>query len=160
MGTEIDVKGRPIMDWVGVSDEQFASLLSQVRGQGIAHRLATRLLTSDAHVTQAEVSAALLTEGDQECIGFTIRALPASQADSAGTLDDLSRAIAKLDSQVGQAPLPELLREAAVLLERYFIRVAMERSDDNPEAAAALLGVDPGRIEPSKPQAGPSPARR
>jgi transcriptional regulator PpsR len=160
VGTEIDVKGRPIMDWVGVSDEQFASLLSQVRGQGIAHRLATRLLASDAHVTQVEVSAALLTEGDQECIGFTIRGLPASQADSAGTLDDLSRAIAKLNSQVGQAPLPQLLREAAVLLERHFIRVAMERSDDNPEAAAVLLGVDPGRIEPPKPQAGPSPARR
>lgn len=38
VGTEIEVKGRPLMDWVGVSDEQFAHLLAEVRGQGIARR--------------------------------------------------------------------------------------------------------------------------
>lgn len=76
MGSEGDVKGRPLMDWVGVSDQQFAAVLHQVRRQGIARRISSRLMSTDASVTEVEISAALLTEGDQECIGFTIHGVP------------------------------------------------------------------------------------
>ena len=66
MQTEADVTGRALMDWIGVSEEQFASLLSKVRHHGIAGRIASYLLAGNARVDRVELSAALLIEGDQE----------------------------------------------------------------------------------------------
>jgi transcriptional regulator PpsR len=142
MNTEADVKGRPLMDWVSVSDEQFATLLFQVRRQGITRRMASQLLSSDARMSQVEVSAALLTEGDQECIGFTIRFVAGTPGVPTKAPDDLQLAVAQLATQIGSTPLPELLRLATGLLERYFVRVAMERTNADPAAAAGLLGVN------------------
>jgi transcriptional regulator PpsR len=146
MNTEADVKGRPLMDWVSVSDEQFATLLFQVRRQGITRRMASQLLSSDARMSQVEVSAALLTEGDQECIGFTIRFVAGTPGVPTKAPDDLQLAVAQLATQIGSTPLPELLRLATGLLERYFVHVAMERTNADPAAAAGLLGVNQKRM--------------
>ncbi len=147
MNTEAAVKGRPLMDWIGVSDEQFANLLAQVRRQGIARRFESRLLSADATMTPVELSAALLTEGDQECIGFTIHQEPQPLARTAAAGETLALTLEKLSLSVGSAPLPELLRLAANLLERHFIAVALERTEGDATSAASLLGVSPQRID-------------
>ncbi len=155
MNTEAAAKGRPLMDWIGMSDEQFATMLAQVRGQGIARRLSTRLLAHDAHITQVEISAALLTEGDQECIGFTIHtaSLPSvlqpvlSPEVAPQVALNLQEAVEQLSMRIGSAPLPELLRLAGSLLERHFVQVALHRSGDDAVAAAVLLGVSPERLD-------------
>ncbi|MES2974259.1 MAG: transcriptional regulator PpsR [Pseudomonadota bacterium] len=156
MNTEVAVKGRPLMDWIGVSDEQFAGLLAQVRSQGITRRVASRLLSSDARVSQVELSAALLTEGDQECIGFTIHSVEAAAAGQEHGADDLQAAVNRLAARVGDAPLPELLRQAAALLERHFIGIAMARTEGDAGAAAGLLGVSRERLDLPPEGAGPS----
>lgn len=142
--SENEVKGRPLTDWVGVSDLQFSQLLGQVRHIGVARGVASRLLSADAQISQVEVSAALLTEGDQECIGFTIHFVHPAPMDAD---DALRKTVELLSAQVGQAPLPELLRQAALLLERHFIRVALERSHDDSNAAAQLLGIPSQRLD-------------
>ncbi len=147
MNTEAAAKGRPLMDWIGMSDDQFATLLGQVRGQGIARRLSTRLLAHDAQITQVEISAALLTEGDQECIGFTIHVAPMLAVMPPQTNLNLQEAVEQLSLRIGSAPLPELLRLAGSLLERHFVQVALNRSGDDPVAAAGLLGVSPDRLD-------------
>jgi transcriptional regulator PpsR len=141
MNTEAAVKGRPLMDWIGVSDDQFANLLAQVRRQGIARRFESHLLSTDARMSAVKLSAALLTEGDQECIGFTIHqeAQPAARAE--GGNDTLALAMEQLSARVGSSPMPELLRLAAHLLERHFISVALDRTEGDAAAAAGLLGV-------------------
>ena len=147
MNTEAAAKGRPLMDWIGMSDDQFATLLGQVRGQGIARRLSTRLLAHDAQITQVEISAALLTEGDQECIGFTIHVAPMLAVMPPQTNLNLQEAVEQLSLRIGSAPLPELLRLAGSLLERHFVQVALNRSGDDAVAAAVLLGVSPERLD-------------
>ncbi|RZJ07199.1 MAG: hypothetical protein EOO54_23695, partial [Haliea sp.] len=132
-----------------------SSLLGQVRGHGIARRFESRLLSADARMVPVELSAALLTEGDQECIGFTIHQEP----DPAGRVladeaESLSRAVEQLSARVGSAPLPELLRLAANLMERHFISVALERMEGNATAAAAMLGVSPLRLDLPPPDTG------
>lgn len=156
MNTEVAVKGRPLMDWIGVSDEQFATLLAQVRSQGIARRMASRLLSTDARVSQVELSAALLTEGDQECIGFTIHYVGEAAGMQGHASDDLNAAVAHLCARVGSAPMPELLRQAATLLERHFIGIALARTGGEAVAAAGLLGVSPERLDLPPEGAGPS----
>lgn len=156
MNTEAAVKGRPLTDWLGLPDDEFARLIVQVRRQGITQRVAARLLATDAQVAQVDFSAALLTEGDQECIGFTIQPAARHAPDADHSLADLHTTVAQLSGYMGSEPLPELLRRAAALLERHFIRVAMERSDNDPDAAAQLLGVGRERLDLPPQDKGPS----
>lgn len=156
MNTEAAVKGRPLTDWLGLPDDQFARLIVQVRRQGITPRVAARLLATDAQVAQVDFSAALLTEGDQECIGFTIQPVVRQGPDADHGLADLHTTVAQLSGYMGSEPLPELLRRAAALLERHFIRIAMERSDNDPDAAAQLLGVGRERLDLPPQDKGPS----
>ena len=156
MNTEAAVKGRPLMDWIGVSDEQFASLLAQVRRQGIARRFESRLLSADARMSPVELSAALLTEGDQECIGFTIHQEAQRPGRAEGETETLALALEQVSARVGSAPLPELLRLAANLLERHFISMALERTEGDATKAAGLLGVSTHRID--MPPGGPGAA--
>jgi transcriptional regulator PpsR len=155
LNTELDVKGRPLTDWVGISDEDFVHLLQQVRREGLAQRMSSRVVTADAQVFPVEITAALLTEGDRECIGFTIH----QALDAAGArLEGLQAAVSDLANRIGQTPLPELLRQAALLLEQHLIGVAMERTREDTAAAARLLGIPEQRIggatgsDPSTPE--------
>jgi len=141
MHTEAAVKGRPLMDWVGVLDQQLATLLLQVRRQGITRRLATRLMSADAALSDVELSAALLTEGDQECIGFTIHHVTPQHAPD-DSLAQLCLAMERLSASVGQAPLDTLLQQAAAMARQHFVRAALQRSDNDSARAALLLGVD------------------
>ncbi|MEO7937682.1 MAG: transcriptional regulator PpsR [Burkholderiaceae bacterium] len=146
MSTEEGVKGRPLMDWIGVSDQQLAALLMQVRRQGIARRIGSRLMSANAQVSEVEISAALLTEGDQECIGFTIHLLAPLREPGRDSQDELRLAIEQLTDRIGTAPLPELLHAVAELAQRHFFRSAMEKVANDAGAAARLLGVEPAQL--------------
>lgn len=146
MNTESAVKGRSLTDWLGLPDDQLARLLAQVRRQGITQRVASRLLATNAQVVQVDFSAALLTEGDQECIGFTIHPVERESSEPDHLTGDLRTAVTQLAGYMGSEPLPDILRRATILLERHFIHMAMERSHQDPEAAARLLGIDPERL--------------
>lgn len=146
--SEGEVKGRPLMDWVGVSDQQFASVLQQVRRQGIARRIGSHLLSADASFTDVEVSAALLTEGDQECIGFTIHGVPVPVDDIGSPVEQLVVAIEALTARLGTAPLSTLLEDSAALVRTHFSRIALARCGNDPVLAASMLGVDAGFFQP------------
>lgn len=142
MSSETEVKGRPLMDWISVTDEHFASILAQVRGHGITQRIHSQLLSSNAMIRPVEFSCALLTEGEQECIGFTIRPLADIAKEVLPGPDTLQLALTQLCANVGNLPLPELIRQGAELLERNFVRLAMAQSNADPFAAASLLGIE------------------
>lgn len=148
--TEAEVKSRPLMDWVSVSDNQFAALLREVRRLGIARQMSSRLMSSDATCSEIEITAALLTEGDQECIGFTLHAVAGGKQEYSNSKEDLRRAIDKVTARIGVEPLPDLLRTAAGILQRHFITQAMARTGDDPEAAAELLGIGRDQLDLSR----------
>jgi transcriptional regulator PpsR len=148
--TEAEVKTRPLMDWVSVSDDQFATLLQEVRRLGIARRMSSRLMSSDATCSEIEMTAALLTEGDQECIGFTLHAVAGSKQEYSSSKEDLLRAIDEITARIGIEPLPDLLRTAAGILQRHFITQAMARTGDDPGVAAELLGIGRDQLDLSR----------
>ena len=75
-------------------------------------------MSADARLSDVEISAALLTEGDQECIGFTIHQLAPVRVASGSSLEQLCVAIEQLTQRMGAAKLPELLGEASKPLSR------------------------------------------
>ncbi|CAN5377954.1 transcriptional regulator PpsR [soil metagenome] len=159
LGGEADVKGRALADWLGEDDPALAAMLTQVRHHGLARRREASVRPAHAPVCRIEISAALLTEGDQECIGFTMRRM-AAQAPlaAAGLSEELRAGIEQLAGQFGDAALPQLLRDATALAERYFLQLAADRAAGDDAAAAELLGVSRDGLARRRRKHAPSPA--
>jgi transcriptional regulator PpsR len=136
---EAALRGRALADWFASDPAAFDELLRQVRLHGIARRVESRLRAGDRDLA-VEVSAALLTEGDQECIGFTIHPLAALAAAQPAT-EPLRAGLERLAASLGERPLATLMHEAGGLVERFLLQAALERSGDDPDAAARLLGL-------------------
>ncbi len=119
LGNEAQAKGQPLMTWLGLADQPLAALVAKVRRDGIARQIGSRVKRGTASEVPAEASAALLTEGDQECIGFTIRPTARTAIDDAAS-DSLARVfragLAALGARIDERELAALTRQAAALL--------------------------------------------
>ena len=140
--SEDAVRGRPIGEWVGRVADDVPSLIAGVHGHGIAQLVRTSFRRA-AGVVDADVSAALLTEGDQECFGFTVRLRPES---ARPTAQDTRRAgllqgLAAIEAELGRAPAAGLLAQGRQLLDQHLAEVALERTGGDTARAAALLGL-------------------
>ena len=139
-----------------------ATTLQQARRQGLAH--AGQVFVGHATGAQPTAGAAartwalelwaqLLAEGDQECLGLRLRALPEQSADSlqamtlAGPVLQLSQAINQLADQVGLVALPQLLQQATALAEVHLLQTALQRSQGSIGQAAHLLGITPQALQ-------------
>ncbi len=118
--SESKVVGQPLMSWLGMVDQPLAGLVSQVRRDGIVRQVDSWVRRASGSAVPVEVAAALLTEGDQECIGFTIRpkgrAVPLAERASETLLRVFRAGIASLGSQLSPQELAQAVQEAAALL--------------------------------------------
>ena len=166
LSVEAEVEHQPLMGWLGLDDAPLAALLTKVRRDGIVRRFESWVRPAGRSAARVEISAALLTEGDQECIGFTIHrtalrgpqpltlasenAVPVagvSHIPSGSPLDQaLRHGIEQIASQLDEPDLAAALRETSALVERHFVQLALRRSDGDEAAAADLLGISPARL--------------
>ena len=137
---EARLKGRPLADAVGGEAQQWATLLARVRTRGIVGQATVMLRMPGAPALRVGVSAALLAEGDQEHIGFTLRPLPVLAA-PVGTAQELALEVDALVGRLGQSSLPELLAEASRMAEVHFIQSALHTNGGRLDGAAELLRV-------------------
>ena len=145
--TEASVRGRPLSDWLSLPNEPFAELLARVSREGMAGYAPSQVLALDAITRPVEVAATLLSEIDPPCIGFSIRLSPSPAGDISVTVEPMQAAVQVLCDQVGSAALPELMRRASEVLQRNFIRMAMERAGADLNKAATMLGINPQQLE-------------
>lgn len=140
--SEADLKGRPLQDWVVDADSAINQLVHQVRRQGLARQAPTRLRTSSGQESPVDLSAALLAEGDQECIGFTFRVLnsPVVAPTRDSSAPHLGQAVERLATRLGELTLPDILREVGDLVERHVIQAAARHHEDD-TATARHLGI-------------------
>ncbi|KQW40316.1 transcriptional regulator PpsR [Rhizobacter sp. Root404] len=148
LATESDAKGHPLMNWLSLADSPLAALVAKVRRDGIARHVESWVRRSGAAAAQIEIAAALLTEGDQECIGFTVRRV--ARASQRPAFDDTQRdglaaalqaGIETLAAGLGERALADIVRDATLLAEDHFTMLALQRTGDDLPAAAAILGV-------------------
>lgn len=149
---ETRLHGWLLGDALGDTDRQWPALLARVRASGLVGRAVVRLNVSGSAPLLAEVSGALLAEGEQEDIGFTLRPL----AEGAGPQpsEPLVRALADLVSRLGHHALPELLLEASQLAERHLIEAALVRAAGRVDAAAGVLKMPAARLQQRMDQLG------
>lgn len=140
LADESEARGQPLGRWLGQFEGDPAAILAEVRSRGIAPQLRT-VMRSPAGACEVEISAALLEESDQERIGFTLRRAAEPSPVVRPVLEQLTHAVEHLSLQMGEAPLPTLLRQVTDLAERHFIVAAMQQCGGDLDAAADLLGV-------------------
>ncbi len=158
---ESRLKGHLLAEAVGGDPAQWATLLARVRRRGIVGQATVTLRLPGAQPLRAGVSAALLTEGDQEHIGFTLRAAtgPDLPALPTGTAEELDLGLAELVNRLGQLSLADLLTEASRTAEVHFIQAALRASGGRLDAASATLQISPALLLDRMAQLGlPPPA--
>lgn len=143
VGVRADGKlsGRTLAELLGDPRTELPAILHDARHHGIAEqrRIVVGGMHSDAF--DVEVSAALLAEGDQECLGLTLRRVDQRLAALPPQVGELAIAIDRLAAQVGLVTLPELLQETAEVAERHLLEAALARSQGDRLKAAQLLGI-------------------
>lgn len=138
--SEAQARGHSLGEWLGQAE--LAWLLSAVQNDGMATRTSASAHDNQGQRLALEVSATLLPDGDQECIGFTLRSAVSPLPDSPDAFADLARAIERLGTQVGQVQLTDLLIEASKIAERHIIKTAVAKTTGDIAAAATLLGIE------------------
>jgi transcriptional regulator PpsR len=142
--SEDQIRGRSLQDWLG-DGEPLAAIVERVRAQGLVQRAESSLLPTRGRALKVHVSAALLTEDDQERIGFTLLPQPVLVEVAAPALQ--APALDQLTEWVGTGSLPSLLLRANAAVESLLIAEALDRSAGDATAAARLLGIDADELE-------------
>jgi PAS domain-containing protein len=145
-------EGVPIDSWLDAglraAGPGGASLLDEVRRLGFVQRVRARLLTGDGAGMPVELSATMLADQDEAaCIGFSLRRADADADPADAWALRARRETRALLSRVGDLPLSELLRQAAVLAERHFVARALELADGDRDRAAGLLGLERAALD-------------
>jgi len=140
-------RGRQLSDLVG---DDMREVIAAARGRGIAAGRHMSLRGLRGRIAAIEISAALIADEDQECIGLTIRA---RDTDAAERLQrhrqhaNLASAIDALTAKLGELAMPELLARVAEQAEHFFVQAALQLSDRDRVKAARLLGLSPEQLE-------------
>ena len=148
---EAQVRGRTLIDLLGDPGRHLATLIAEVRDSGIAAQVRAsigkpRAAWLGSRAQEVEISAALMAEGDQECIGFILRRHAVRQDRLLQPVDGLAVAIEALAAQLGRVSLPELMQEATHLAEHHLIRNALERAGGHLPTAADWLDITPDSL--------------
>lgn len=132
------VKGRPLTDLLAPHEAApWLALVEQARASGLVARVPL-----DGGRDAPAVTAALLTDSDQESVGLSWTARGGPRHHGATPAEMLRQ----LAAQLGQAPLRHLLTLGRDELERHLVSAALWRSGGSAEAAALLLGISQERL--------------
>jgi len=144
---ENHVRGRKLASVIGA---ELADVIATARSRGMAAGRTMTLRGLRGRSALVEVSAALLADEDQECIGLTMRVREAEAGAAPGqrrALTDLAGAIGALGARVGQVAMPELLAQVQEQAEHFFVQAALQLAGRDKSEAARILGLNPVQFE-------------
>ena len=144
LATETQVRGQSLDRWVGRTGVDLNVLVSNLRQRGAVRLFATIMRGEYGVSTEVEISGVAVTDGQDPCLGFTIRdvsrRLPAEvRTGSAGR--EMPRSVGQMTELVGRMPLKDIVRDTTDLIEQLCIEAALELTHDNRASAAEMLGL-------------------
>jgi transcriptional regulator PpsR len=134
-------RGEPLDRWLGRSAVDLNVLRSNLSEHGTVRHFSTIMRGEYGAAEDVEVSAVSVVEGEQPCIGLTIRSVGRRLASDSFAGRELPKSVKQLTGLVGQVPLKNLVRETTDLIERLCIEAALELVRDNRASAAEMLGL-------------------
>ncbi len=141
LATEEQVRGEFLERWLGRPGADFKVLTTTLRQHESVRMYPTTLRGEYGSEVDVEISAVSAPEGEQPCLGFSIRSTlrhttskPGAQTESAGTIEHLTKL-------VGRVGLKDMVRESTDAIERMCIEAALALAGDNRASAAEILGL-------------------
>lgn len=141
LATEEQVRGEPLDRWLGGSGVDFNLLVGRLRSHGVLRLFQTRLRGEYGSATDVEVCAVAVPEGEEPCLGFTLRDVGPRLLNERRDSKARPRSVEQLTELVGRVPLKDLVRDSTDLIERLCIEAALELTNDNRASAAEVLGL-------------------
>jgi transcriptional regulator PpsR len=141
LATEEQARGETLDRWLGRPGVDLNVLIANLRQHGMVRLFATTLRGEYGVAAEIEVSGVAVTQGDQPCLGFTIRAVGRRLPAETRAARELPRSVEQLTELVGRVPLKDLVRETTDVIERLCIEAALEITGDNRASAAEILGL-------------------
>jgi len=130
------VEGQGLCELLGDPQRHLAAALVDARRGGLVRRPALLLGGGRSPTFECSAQAALMNDGDQECIGITLVPAQPSRRDS------LRAALLALLDRTGELPLAELMRRASDLTERHAVEAVLRRTAGGGRGdAASVLGL-------------------
>ena len=145
-GGEGAVVGERLSRWLQRPGADLSVLLATLQRHRTVRLMATSIQNESGEEVEVEISATgndpaqprligvMLRDVSRRVGGASVSAEPPPPAGLRAVLD-------AMDTQIGQTPLPRLVRETVEVLERHFIEAALERAAGNRTATAELLGL-------------------
>ncbi len=141
LATEEQARNESLERWLGRPGVDLNLLTAQLREHGSLRLFATQLRGEFGSITDVEFCAVSVADGEEPCLGFTIRDVGQRVSLDRQVTRDKPRSVEQLTELVGQVPLKELVRESTDLIEKLCIEAALEITGDNRASAAEILGL-------------------
>jgi transcriptional regulator PpsR len=141
LATAEQARGQPLDRWLGRPGVDMRVLLGNLRQNGSVRLFATSLRGEYGSTADVEISAVSVTNGEQPCIGFTVRNVDKRAATETRKGNELPRTAQELTELIGRISLKELVRETTDVIERLCIEQALQITGDNRATAAEMLGL-------------------
>ncbi len=141
MATEEQIRGQPLMNWLGRSGVDFNVLVANLREYGTIRLFGTVMRGQYGATVEVEVSAVSALHGDQACYGMTVRNVSRRFGARPSATGQLPQSANQFTELVGRVPLKEIVRETTDLIERLCIEAALDLTDNNRASASELLGL-------------------
>jgi transcriptional regulator PpsR len=144
LATETQVRGQSLERWLGRTGVDLNVLITNLRQRGAVRLFATVMRGEYGASTEVEISGVAVTDGEQPCLGFTIRDVSrrlAAEVRTTGTGREMPRSVGQMTELVGRVPLKDIVRDTTDLIEQLCIEAALELTHDNRASAAEMLGL-------------------
>jgi transcriptional regulator PpsR len=141
LATEEQARNEPLDRWLGRPGVDFNLLTAQLREHGSLRLFATQLRGEFGSTSEVEICAVSVAEGEEPCLGFTIRDVGQRVTFERQVSQKKPRSVEQLTELVGRVPLKDLVRESTDMIEKLCIESALEITGDNRASAAEILGL-------------------
>ncbi len=141
LATEEQSRDESLERWLGRPGVDFHLLTTQLREHGSLRAFATQLRGEYGAKSDVEICAVSVLDGEEPCLGFTIRDVAQRASIERQATRDNPRSVAHLTELVGRVPLRDLVRDSTDMIERLCIEAALEITGDNRASAAEILGL-------------------
>lgn len=139
--SEKQVRGESLGRWLGRTGVELNVLIATLRQRGTVRLFPTTLRSDQDTPSDVEISAAMVSDGEQPCLGFTIRDVSRRLNNDARAAKELPRSVGQLSELVGRVPMKDIVGETTDLIEQLCIEAALDLTRDNRAAAAEMLGL-------------------
>lgn len=141
LATEEQSRNESLERWLGRPGVDFNLLTAQLREHGSVRLFATQLRGEYGSTSDVEICAVAVVDGEEPCLGFTIRDVGQRVTLDRQVSRDKPRSVEQLTELVGRVPLKDLVRESTDMIEKLCIEAALEITGDNRASAAEILGL-------------------